>query len=789
MINNMLYPGSYKGLIKTWKGSVGLITLALAALLVFPAVASEARMVLSGAQKLRSVGSGNIKIDGYVGNRLNKNLNGILMHKDEERLLRDFRNRVVDGPAWIGEHVGKWMSASSMMYTYSDDKEMLAKLKRVATGLMDTQLENGYMGTYAEPEWWTRWDVWVHKYNLLGLLAYYDATGDKRALDACRKMGDLIISNFGPGKKDIIEAGLHQGMAATSILEPFVDLFIRTGDPRYRDFADYIVSSLEQKNGSHVVSSLLKKRPVYKVANAKAYEMISNILGLLALYRVEGKEEWLTAAKMAFDDITTNRAYITGGASYAEAFYEDGYFPNSGHVAETCVVMSQAQLARELQLLTGDAKYGNAAEHLIFNHLLACQHPSGESICYYTPLWNRKFYMATMSCCISSGPRSIALIPSLYCLQSGNRVVLNLLSSGEVKTKLVNGETAHIFLKSKFPFSDRVSVQAKAIKGKGYTLAVRIPPSSFEPKMKINGKQFTGTITPGEYVEVKVPAGGAKIELDLGFRWKVIPGKGANEGLFALQYGPVIFAYDHAFNTDVHGSISATYDADPEKLAPKLTETGGKWVARVNGYVRQNGEWSSHRIALVPYMDAGENDHFSVWLRDRAKCDERSISLFTQVHELVSREGKTRGSMVDNSTETFTATNDGKQRAEDYFEVDAGWPCEFNIIIFRHGKSLPDGGWFDTSKGKPKITYRSYGTEEDYEQIAVIEDYPETTAESQGTLRDGQEFRVVLKKPVTGYRIRVVGTPAHGNEPGRNFASCSEIQVFYNPEFSEPGVK
>jgi hypothetical protein len=370
-------------------------------------------------------------------------------------------------------------------------------------------------------------------------------------------------------------------------------------------------------------------------------------------------------------------------------------------------------------------------------------------------------------------------------MQTGNKVDLNLLSSGEMKTKLANGETAHIVLKGKFPFSGNVTVQAKAINGKGYTLAVRIPPSSVNPKMHINGKQFTGTITPGEYVEVKVPTVGANIELDLGFRWTVIPGTGANKGLFALQYGPVIFAYDHEFNKGIRGSISAVYDADPDKLAPKLAETDGKWIARVNGYVQQGGEWTSRQLALVPYMDAGVNDHFSVWLRDRAMCDERSISLFTQVHEHVSREGKIKGSMVDNSSDTFTATNDGKKRTEDYFEIDAGWPCEFNVIVFRHGKSQPNGGWFDTSKGKPRITYRSYGTEEDYEQIAVIEDYLDTTAETPGKLIDGQEFRIVLKKAVTGYRIRVTGAPAHGNDPSQNFASCSEIQVFYDPDVLE----
>lgn len=69
--------------------------------------------------------------------------------------------------------------------------------------LIASQLEDGYLGTYPDKDRWTGWDVWSHKYNLYGLLAYYKATGYKGALEACQKMGDLLCSTFGtqPGTK------------------------------------------------------------------------------------------------------------------------------------------------------------------------------------------------------------------------------------------------------------------------------------------------------------------------------------------------------------------------------------------------------------------------------------------------------------------------------------------------------------------------------------------------------------------------------------------------------------
>ncbi len=83
------------------------------------------------------------------------------------------------------------------------------------------------------------WDVWAHKYNLIGLVTYIRYTGNIAPLPACRRMADLLCNTFGdePGKRDIIQAGHHVGMAPTSVLEPMVLLYRLTGEQRYLDFA------------------------------------------------------------------------------------------------------------------------------------------------------------------------------------------------------------------------------------------------------------------------------------------------------------------------------------------------------------------------------------------------------------------------------------------------------------------------------------------------------------------------------------------------------------------------
>ena len=71
------------------------------------------------------------------------------------------------------------------------------------------------------------------------------------------------------------------------------------------------------------------------------------------------------------------------------------------------------------------------------------QNPTGRSLCYFTPLVGVKPYDEGISCCTSSGPRGIALIPTFAYTTAPGVVIVNLygpstvrLSPNDVKTKI-----------------------------------------------------------------------------------------------------------------------------------------------------------------------------------------------------------------------------------------------------------------------------------------------------------------------------------------------------------------
>ena len=222
-------------------------------------------------------------------------------------------------------------------------------------------------------------------------------------------MGDLLIATF-PAKRSILAAGTHRGMAATSVLEPVVLLYRATGDARYLDFARYIVRSWNEPGGPKILATLLARKGVDKTANGKAYEMLSNLVGLCELYRATGDEQFLRAVRNAWQDIVDNRLYVTGSASAGEYFRGDHELPNGAeaNICETCVTVTWMQLNLQLLRLTGEAKYGDEFERSLYNHLAAAQNPQGDNWCYYTPLEGRKRYDKQITCCHSSGPRGMA---------------------------------------------------------------------------------------------------------------------------------------------------------------------------------------------------------------------------------------------------------------------------------------------------------------------------------------------------------------------------------------------
>jgi uncharacterized protein len=551
-----------------------------------------------------------VSVQGWLGERIDANERNRLLVVDTEPLLAGYLNKP-GKQEWIGEHVGKWLDAATLAWAYSGDPALKRKLDRTAAQLIGAQEADGYLGTYLPAQRFglfpgADWDVWSHAYNMIGLLSYYRYTGNEAALNAVRRMGDLLIATF-PSQKSILAAGTHEGMAATSVLEPVVELYRLTGDLRYLAFAQYIVRAYDEPGGPAIVQTLLAAKGVSQTANGKAYEMLANLMGICDLARVTGDRRLLTAVTNAWGDIVRYRLYITGTSSAFEHFARDHDLPNSvdDQLGETCVTTTWIQLNMKLLELTGGAAYADEVERSLYNHLSAAQNPRGDDWCYYTALEGTKHYDTGITCCHSSGPRAMALAPAWAYLQGEGSLYVNTFEPSRVRARL-DGQDIELVQESGFPRSGQ-SVLIVHTRGEArFGLRIRVP--DWAVPLRVGDQDYgAGWAT----LPSRLWRNNDQITYAYNLRGRVIRGEYSNYSRAAFAWGPFVLAADATQNPNL-GSLEALQVNLKVEPSLKATKDRLEFTARAKA-IWGEGEGS---VGLVPFADAGSSGgQYRVWMR------------------------------------------------------------------------------------------------------------------------------------------------------------------------------
>jgi len=574
--------------------------------------------------KTMPFGLENIQLEGYLNERLNANLEQRLLNIDETGILECYYNRP-GKQTWVGEYVGKYLHAASRVWRSTKNVQLKNQMDRIVDILIGCQNEDGYLGTYEPTNYWTEWDVWAHKYNLLGLLSYYSVTGYKPALESSIKMGDLICRTFGEkeGQLNIINSSSHIGMASTSVLEPMTYLYRYTGDKKYLDFCNYIIKAYEYDKGSKIISTLTSIGKVDKTANGKAYEMLSNLTGIVKLYQLTGNEKLLKAAENAWNDVSTNKLYITGTASRGETFAEDFILPagNDAHMGEGCVTTTWLQFSQVLYYLTGDAKYIDEIEKTIYNHLLAAENPQTGCVSYYTALQGKKPYRCTIDahCCLASVPRGVAAIPELvYAKSMSNGCFINIYSSGNFKDSLKTSNgiliPVNLSISSKYPKSGIAEITVSTPNPVSFNIALRVPVWSRGYIAKVEGKEYKGV--PGQYLNIsKIWKNNSKIEVSMDLNVQKLNGGINYPGFVAIKSGPQILAFDQALNPEINDIEKIEIDNTNIQLLPK-TGLPSSWFGTEVFKLNASYESKPVVLKLVPFAEAGQTGgEVRVWMK------------------------------------------------------------------------------------------------------------------------------------------------------------------------------
>jgi len=732
-----------------------------------------------------------VQLNGRLSEKLDLCVTHRLLVQDLESVVAPYRVKTETGGAdWRCEYWGKWYTSLTLADAYQSTPAIRALRDTAVQALIATAAPDGYLGTRTPAHRLEGWDVWGCKYALLGLIADYDRTGNPAALAAARRQTEVLMGELGPGHTSIADVGEWNGLPASSVLEPVVLVYERTGEQKYLDFAEHIVAcwsapSKRLPGGMRLVEDALAGKTPAQMCAPKAYEMMSCFEGLCELYRATGKHEYLEAAVKLADGILREEATLIGVGTSNEVWY-GGASQQTGVVPkpmETCVTATWMKLCYQLLRLTGDVRYADELEKNLYNGLLGAMMPDGQWWAYFDGLMGVRVpsYVqhadVGLSCCVVNGPRGLMLTPFWAFMQGAEGPVVNLYAPGTAQVGAVK-----LAITGDYPVSDRVDIRVTPARAREFTLSLRIPAWSERTELTVNGKPQAVTLGYAKLRRTWHPGDRVAIKFDL--RPKVV----ARNGQVALQRGPVVLALDNRLTPAVPGQF--TLDRQPVlKPNPAAARKIGAWMAfDVGG------------VTFCDYASAGnafsEQNVFRTWLPqplDLATVYETGQTWQTLTHaQKWTNPPKPRPQVENRANDLALAANGARATSNSEYDQEPG--CTAKVIDgvistpadfsnrWHSSLAQPHPHWVEVQLAKPS----KVGTVVIH--FADPSDYPTSFA---GTVRvngteqqifdvtNNQETQVYRAKigPVTtdSFRltIRASASPTYPNA-----AQVSEIELY-----------
>lgn len=592
--------------------------------------------------KLAPAPYGALHIEGYVGEKMDLCIDNRVMAHDVERLVAPFQLRNDEHWGFRCEFWGKWFTSAMLGYGYSPTCEHHDVIEKAVKELVQTQSQDGYIGTYPVEHHLKDWDIWGRKYVLLGLIAYYDQIKDESILHVAEQVADHLIMEAGPESGiNLAETGWigWKGLASSSVLEPIALLYQRTGKKKYLDFGEHIVRLWDSPNkltptGIRLVHEAMNHTPMWKMSGApKAYEMMSCFEGLCEMYRITGNRNYLDASRSLIESVIRDEIMLVGSGSIAEIWCNGKMRQNDPvyQGLETCVTVTWMKFLYQMLRLTGDSKYADQLEISLYNALMASQTPKGEWWSYYTGLMgervpsHQQFGDVGMSCCVANGPRGMLLTPSWAVMSSSGGIAINLYAPMKAELQTPQQQSFTLDMVTTYPLDGEAVITVTIPKKEKFSIGLRIPEWTEKAVIKINSEILHKKVIPGSYAVIEREwSDKDRIEISLDMRSHVVD---APSGVpdAAIQRGPIVLAFDSRLVPVRHGvevppmyrySFMKNKDNSIDVLPVSAPPVKEIWMTFQVPLVDEAGE--RHELPMCDYASAGnsweEGNLFRVWI-------------------------------------------------------------------------------------------------------------------------------------------------------------------------------
>jgi len=562
----------------------------------------------------------------------------------------------------------KWLEAASYSLAAHPDPKLRALVDSVADRVIHAQQPDGYLNTHfivTQPDMrWRNLRDWHELYcagHLIeGAVAHYEATGERKLLDALCRYADHIDATFGsePGKK--------RGYCGHPEIElALVKLYHATQNPRYLKLATYFID--ERGQGPNYFDQEARARGEDPAQFwAKTYEYCqahvpireqTKVVGhaVRAVYLLSAVTDLahenddptlLETSQRLWNNLVTKRMYLTGGIGAAhniEGFTQDYDLPDETAYAETCATIGLMLWNHRMLQFSGEGKYADVLERALYNGFLSGVALDGAHFFYENPLASTGHHHRegwfTCPCCPPNIARTLASLGKFFYSTGANDVWVHLYGQGTAKMEL-NGRDVSLRQVTKYPWDGDVRLKIDVDTPQRFTLHLRVPEWCEHWRLLVNGEQLSVNSTQllDGYIQLTrewQPGDVVEYNMDMPIRamWSH-PAVRALQGRVALQRGPLVYCIEGIDHGEIDldrimidpGRVSNEF-----KVEHKEDLLGGVSVLRGKGIVMDESEWEntlyrsqppsskSMDITAIPYYawDNRAPGEMRIWVRAR----------------------------------------------------------------------------------------------------------------------------------------------------------------------------
>lgn len=536
--------------------------------------------------------------------------------------------------------VAKWIEAVAYTLINYPDESLEATADEAIDLIVSAQQENGYLDTYGiingEAVRWTELinshELYCAGHMLEAAVAYYQATGKRKLLDAMLKFTDHIDSVFGT------EEGKLRGYDGHPIIEmALMRLYSITKDEKHLKLAKYFVD--ERGQSPLYLEEECKKynRPFkweksyfkymyyqagmpvrdQKTAEGHAVRGLYLYSGIADVAAATNDDELMKVCEDIWHNIVYKRMYITGAVGSSrtgEAFTFDYDLPNDTVYGETCASVALAFFAHRMLKANPKSEYADVLEKVLYNGIISGVQLDGQSFFYVNPLEvfpeacekseiNRHVKPVRQkwfgcACCPPNLARIVTSISSYLYTVGKDTLFVHLYAGSE--TELSIGENKFkLNVETNYPYDGKVKLNLNS----DIKLALRIPGWCRNYRLTVNGENVTDASVKDGYIYLTELGGENNvIEFDMDMPVKLIssnPLVRHNAGRAAVMRGPLVYCLEETDNGKNLANVELVSDGKINTVYEEIL--GGVKVIYAEGLREVIGEKTANEPLYMEY--------------------------------------------------------------------------------------------------------------------------------------------------------------------------------------------